>query len=90
MENEKIIVASDSTTDLSPELIEKYNIKIIPMTITLGKDTYTDGVDVDSEKIYEFYNETKQLPKTSAINSFQFKEFFKECNIEFTVRIKNR
>ena len=78
MENEKIIVASDSTTDLSPELIEKYNIKIIPMTITLGKDTYTDGVDVDSEKIYEFYNETKQLPKTSAINSFQFKEFFKE------------
>ena len=63
MENEKIIVASDSTTDLSPELIEKYNIKIIPMTITLGKDTYTDGVDVDSEKIYEFYNERIKLLK---------------------------
>ena len=78
MENQKIIIASDSTTDLSKELIEKYDVKIIPMSITLGKDTYRDGIDVDSEKIYEFYEQTKQLPKTSAINSYQFSEFFEE------------
>ena len=40
MENEKIIVASDSTTDLSPELIEKYNIKIIPMKLVEEEKEY--------------------------------------------------
>lgn len=82
MDFKKVIIASDSTTDLSQELIDKYNIKIIPMTITLGKDTFTDGVDIDSEKIYDFYNQTKQLPKTSAINSFQFSEVFEKYTKE--------
>ena len=72
MDFKKVIIASDSTSDLNKELIDKYNIKIIPMTITLGKDTFTDGVDIESEKIYDFYNQKKQLPKTSEINSFQF------------------
>ena len=61
MDLNKVIIASDSTSDLNKELIEKYDIKVIPMTITLGKDQYTDGVDIDSEKIYEYYNQTKQL-----------------------------
>lgn len=78
MDFKKVIIASDSTSDLNKELIEKYDIKIIPMTITLGKDQYTDGVDVDSEKIYEYYNKTKQLPKTSAVNAYQFSEVFEK------------
>ena len=76
MDLNKVIIASDSTSDLNKELIEKYDIKVIPMTITLGKDQYTDGVDIDSEKIYDYYNRTKQLPKTSAVNAYQFSEVF--------------
>ena len=78
MDFNKVIIASDSTSDLNKELIEKYDIKVIPMTITLGKDQYTDGVDVDSDKIYEYYNQTKQLPKTSAVNAYQFSEVFEK------------
>ena len=38
----KIIIGSDSTSDLSPELIEKYNVKIVPLKVNLGEKEYTD------------------------------------------------
>ena len=38
--NKKVLIASDSTCDLSPELIEKYEIKIIPLTVILDGKEY--------------------------------------------------
>lgn len=80
--SEKILIASDSTTDLSPELIEKYGIKILPLGITLGDKNYTDGVDVDPDMIYENYNKTGQLPKTAAVNIAEFSDFFEKYTSE--------
>ncbi len=74
--SEKILIASDSTTDLSPELIERYGIEILPLGITLGEKQYTDGVDIDPEFIYQNYEETGLLPKTSAVNLADFEDFF--------------
>lgn len=76
--SEKILIASDSTTDLGPELIERYNVKILPLGVTVGGKTYTDGVDIDPDMIYDNYNKTGELPKTSAANISQFEDFFKE------------
>ena len=76
--SDKVIIASDSTTDLSPELIEKYGIKILPMGVTVGDKDYTDGVDINPDMIYENYEKTGKLPKTAAINIAQFEEFFEE------------
>jgi DegV family protein with EDD domain len=73
---DKIIIASDSTTDLSAELIEKYDIKILPLGITVDNKEYTDGVDINPDMIYEQYEQTGKLPKTAAINIAQFEEFF--------------
>lgn len=75
---EKIIIASDSTCDLSPELIEKYNIHILPLGVTLGDKTYTDGVDINPDMIYENYEKTGTLPKTAAVNIAQYESFFEE------------
>ena len=66
--SDKIIIASDSTCDLSPELIEKYGVQIIPLGVALGEHQYTDGVDIDPDFIYAHYEKTGELPKTSAIN----------------------
>ena len=63
----KIRIVSDSTCDLSQELIQKYEISIIPLCITLGEDTYLDGVDITPEEIYEWSDEHKTTPKTSAV-----------------------
>ncbi|MBO4217915.1 MAG: DegV family protein [Erysipelotrichaceae bacterium] len=75
----KVLIACDSTTDLSAELINKYDIRILPMLVTLGEKTYTDGVDLDPDNIYEHFEKTGELPKTTAINLSRFYDFFKEC-----------
>lgn len=78
MTNKKIIIGSDSTSDLSPELIERYSIKIVPLGVTLGEEIFTDGVDIDPEKIYAHYEKTGELPKTSAPSIADFETFFAE------------
>ncbi len=80
--SEKIIIASDSTTDLSPEQIAKYDIKIIPMGVSIGGKNYSDGVDIDPDMIYDNYEKTGELPKTSAINIAQFEDFFEQYTAE--------
>lgn len=76
--SKKVLLTSDSTTDLSPELIERYNIKIIPLGITLSGKTYKDGIDINPDLIYKHYNETGELPKTSAVNIDECSSFFSE------------
>ncbi len=74
--SKKVLLTSDSTTDLSPELIERYNIKVIPLGITLSGKTYKDGIDINPDLIYKNYNETGELPKTSAVNIDECINFF--------------
>ncbi len=76
--SEKILIASDSTTDLSAELIERYGIQIIPLGVTMGDKNYIDGVDINPDMIYEHYEKTGQLPKTAAANIAEFSDFFEE------------
>ena len=76
--SEKIVIASDSTSDLSPELIAQYGIQILPLGVALGESQYTDGVDIDPDFIYAHYEKTGELPKTSAINIADFEDFFKK------------
>ncbi|CRZ34207.1 DegV family protein with EDD domain [Herbinix hemicellulosilytica] len=64
MSNVKII--ADSTCDLSPELLETYDINIIPLMISMGDITKKDGIDVTTDEIYRWSDETGQTPKTAA------------------------
>lgn len=76
--SKKIVIASDSTTDLSPELIQKYNVKTLPLVVNLGGELFSDGVDIDPDKIYAHYEQKGELPKTAAPNVADFSDFFKE------------
>ncbi len=72
-----VVITSDSTTDLSKELRERYNITIMPLKITLGDKTYTDGVDINPDDIYAHHDKTGELPKTAATNVGDCIDFFK-------------
>ena len=74
--SKKTVIASDSTCDLSPELIEAYGIHILPLGVALGEKQYTDGVDIDPDFIYAHYEKTGELPKTSAVNLVDFEDYF--------------
>ena len=63
-----IILCADSTCDLSPELIAKYNIHVMPLHVNVEDKTYSDGVDITPDDIYAIYAEKKILPKTAALN----------------------
>lgn len=80
--SEKVLLVSDSTTDLNSELIERYGVKILPLGVTLGEDLYSDGVDIDPDRIYEYYENNGTLPKTSAVNMADFADAFEEYTKE--------
>lgn len=67
-----IVLCADSTCDLSPELIERYHVHILPMHVNLEDQSYLDGVDITPDAIYTYYNEHKVLPKTAALNMDEF------------------
>ncbi len=72
----KIKITADSTADLSKELCERFDVELIPLTITLGENSYEDGVDINPDMIYDYVDKTKQLPKTSAVNTAKYEEVF--------------
>ncbi len=74
--SKNIIIASDSTTDLSPELIERYGIKTLPLAVNLGGKIYSDGVDINPDMIYAHYENKGELPKTAAPNIADLSDFF--------------
>ena len=77
MNTKNIVITSDSTTDLSTELKERYNISVVPLGVTLGDKTYFDGVDITPDDIYEYHKKTGNLPKTTAANVGDCLDFFK-------------
>ncbi len=81
--NNKIIISSDSTCDLDKLLCERYDIKIIPLGVTLGDKTFFDGVDINPDDIYAHHSKTGELPKTTAANVGDCIEFFKPLSEEY-------
>lgn len=71
----KIAISLDSASDLSKELIEKYDFKIIPFGVNLGDKFFYDG-EISPEEIFEYADNNKTLPKTNAVNEEAFKEHF--------------
>ena len=73
-----IILSADSTCDLGDELRARYNVQYYPFHVILDGETYADGVDLMPDQIYEVYREKKILPKTAAINTAEYVEYFKQ------------
>lgn len=71
-----IKIISDSTADLPKELIEKYDIEVLPLSVTLGEKSFKDGLEICAQDIFKFYEETKTLPKTSAVSVLEYTEAF--------------
>ena len=64
--NQPVKIISDSTCDLSQELVEKYDIDILPLHILLGDAEFCDGKDISPDSIFTWADENKATPKTSA------------------------
>ena len=75
---QSVVITSDSTCDLSQELLDRYDIPGIPLTITLGEDTFLDGSNFTPLDMYARYKQDGTLPKTSAPSVQEFLDFFSQ------------
>ena len=79
----KIKISADSTCDLSPELIARYNIGITPLYIVRGDETLRDGIDVRPEELYAYAKATGKLCQTAAVNVSDYLAYFAACREEY-------
>ena len=73
-----VVITTDSTADISRELQERFQIRIIPLTVTLGEESYLDGVGFTRDDIYARYHADGILPQTAAPGIDAFLDFFGE------------
>lgn len=68
----KVVIMADSTSDLTQSLIQSRDIKIIPLYVNFGEQSYKDGTDITTEELYKKVDELGYLPKSSAISPGDF------------------
>lgn len=69
-------IITDSASDITQEEALKYNIDVIPLSVSFNGVAYKDGVDINKVEFYNKLIESPEIPKTSMISSFIFEEYF--------------
>ena len=75
MNNIKLIC--DSLSDIPKELIDKYDIHVVPLTVIFGGKEYIDGIDLSKQEFYKMLRNSEDMPKTSQCTYIQFRDVFK-------------
>lgn len=78
----KVCISAESTIDLPKELLKEWDIHTVPFTLLMGEKSALDG-EVGSAELFAFTEKTGKLPKTSAVNRFQYEEHFKKLLEEY-------
>ena len=73
-----IIISSDSTCDLSPELIREYDIRIIPLYVSMDGKFYNDGLEITAPGIFRHVSAGGGMCSTAAVNLEEYLEIFTE------------
>ena len=73
-----VAVITDSTAYLPAELIEQYNITIVPLSIIWADNNYRDGVDIQPDDFYKRLADSKDMPTTSQVTILAMKTAFEE------------
>ena len=77
----KIKIMSDSTCDLSQELLEKYDITLTPLTVIKGGQPYQDGITITPAEIFAHVAAGGDLCSTSAVSIGEYVEVFEKVQI---------
>jgi uncharacterized protein len=68
----KIALVTDSTCDLAEEIIDNYQIHVLPVNISFGENHYLDKITLKPEQFYKLLNDSPHYPKSSQINEKSF------------------
>ena len=71
-----VIITADSTCDLPRSVIESRKIKITPLSILLGSESFLDGEEITRDDIYAHVSKTGEMPKTAAVPPASYYDVF--------------
>lgn len=89
----KIALSCESTVDLPRNMLEENDIHVMPYTIVFGDEEVEDGEGI-AQKVFDYFDKTKELAKTTAINEMQYTEYFEkllkdyDCVLHITLSSK--
>lgn len=78
-----IKILSDSTCDLSPEILEKHNISLMSLTVVKGGESFRDCVDITPADIYAHVAAGGDLCSTAALGVGEYEEAFAKYSKEY-------
>jgi DegV family protein with EDD domain len=72
----KIALVTDSTCDLAQDIIDNYQISMLPININFGENHYLDKITILPEQFYTLLKENKDYPKSSQVNEKSFTNLY--------------
>ncbi|MGN1147977.1 MAG: DegV family protein [Lachnospiraceae bacterium] len=72
----RIIV--DSSADYALKELKEKNIELIPISIAIEEQSYTDGIDLDRNELYGIIEKSGEFPKTSQPSPAVFQDIFED------------
>jgi len=78
-DGQRVAVVTDSTADLSAAMAEDLDLRVVPMSVTFGNETFISGVTIDDEEFYRRLDSAPTLPTTAQPNPHWFLEAWQDA-----------
>ena len=79
----RIKIAADSTCDLPPDIVGKYDIGLVPLYIIKGDKAYKDRVEITAKDIFEYVESGAGITHSGAVNVADYREVFESWLKEY-------
>ncbi len=77
-----IRIVIDSTSDVTEDIINKYNLKVVPLSVNFEDKSYLDKVELSTSEFFEKLAKSEKLPTTSQVSPGAFAEVFNEILLD--------
>jgi DegV family protein with EDD domain len=75
----EVAVVTDSTADLPVDLVEQLGIRVVPLSVSFGTETFISGITIDPATFYDRLSRARELPTTSQPAPAWFEEAYADC-----------
>ncbi|WP_019639084.1 DegV family protein [Paenibacillus fonticola] len=73
----QVVIVADSTADIPKATVVEYGIHIVPMRLTIGEESFLEGIDISADEFYEKLTKSRELPKSSQTSPSQYAEVYR-------------
>jgi len=76
----KVAILTDSTCCLPQEMVERYDIRLVPLVIVYEGKSYRDGIDMSPSEVYRIMRRRENLPTTSTLSAGDFLDTYRQLS----------